>query len=65
MFKQTTNKCKHAEGNRYFYRLTAHVGDIAALGQFVTVSMGSHLNQVKEQFALREMSQLKFTTVWP
>ena len=53
------------EGERYFYRLTAHVGNVAAFGQFVTVYMGSHLNQVEEKFALREMSKLKFTNVWP
>ena len=45
------------EGNRCVYRLTAHVGNMADLGQFVRISMGSHLNQVKEQFAVREMSQ--------
>jgi len=50
---------------RYFYRLTPHVGDMAAFGQFVTVSMGSYLNQVEEQFAVDEMSMLKFTNVWP
>lgn len=56
---------KIEEGNRYFYRLTANVDDIAAFGQFITVSMGSNLNQVTEQFAVREMSELKFTNVWP
>lgn len=50
---------------RYFYRLSTELGDIAAYGQFATVGMGSYLHQVSESFALQEMSQLKFTGVWP
>jgi hypothetical protein len=53
------------EGERYFYRLTAHVDDMAAYGQFVTISMGSHLHQVSKEFALQEMAELKFTRIWP
>ncbi len=56
---------KAQEGERYFYRLTAHVDDMAAYGQFVTISMGSHLHQVNEEFALKEMADLKFTRIWP
>lgn len=53
------------EGQRYFYRLTAHLDDLAAYGQFVMISMGSHLHQVEEAFALQEMTSLKFTRMWP
>ena len=50
---------------KYFFRLTARTGDMAVFGQFLYMSMGSNLHQVSKEFAVREMSELLFTRVWP
>ena len=52
-------------GQRYFYRLTAHTDGMMGYGQYVTVSMGNHFNQVNENLATSELSALLFTRIWP
>lgn len=56
---------KFEAGKRYFFRLAPYTSGTELSGPWIFAKLDSHLYQVSEEFALSEMTKLKFTRKWP